>query len=198
MSDEAPHVLDEAPRVLDERRQALEEAFFCKQDELRAQIHAAREHATAHEALAAHTPGADAALLDRLVELGIRVESLAALMLVPLVEVAWADGTMDPREREAVLNAATATGIELGSPSHALLESWTQDRPPAALYEAWRQYVASLCNELSADHRWHLEEQLLGRARNIARAAGGFLGLAKVSKPEEDVLQRLEKAFGAS
>lgn len=189
---------DEAPRVLDERRQALEEAFFRKQDAaLRAQIQAAREHASAREALAAHSPRADAELLDRLVELGIRVESLAALMLVPLVEVAWADGTMDPREREAVLNAAAASGVEPESPSHALLESWTSERPPAALYASWSAYVASLCRELSADHRWHLEEQLLGRARSVARAAGGFLGLAKVSKPEEEVLARLEQAFGA-
>lgn len=188
---------EETPRVLDERRQALEEAFFRKQDEaLRTRIRREREHASAREALAAHTPRADAALLDRLVELGIRVESLAALMLVPLVEVAWADGTMDPREREAVLAAAEASGVELDSPSHALLESWTTDRPPAALYESWKAYVGSLCRELSADHRWHLEEQLLGRARSVARAAGGFLGLAKVSKPEEEVLARLEQAFG--
>lgn len=188
----------EAPRVLDERRQALEEAFYRKQDEaLRSQIRTAREHASAREALAAQSPRAEAVLLDRLVELGIRVESLAALMLVPLVEVAWADGTMDPREREAVLNAALASGVEPGSPSHALLESWTQERPPSALYESWKEYVASLCHELSADHRWHLEEQLLGRARSVARAAGGFLGVAKVSKPEEEVIARLEQAFGA-
>lgn len=189
---------DEAPRILDERRQALEEAFFRKQDEaLREQIRTEREHASAREALAAHSPRTDTALLDRLVELGIRVESLAALMLVPLVEVAWADGTMDPREREAVLNAAAAHGVEPGSPSHALLEAWTQERPPSALYESWKEYVASLCRELSADHRWHLEEQLLGRARSVARAAGGFLGVAKVSKPEEEVIARLEQAFGA-
>jgi tellurite resistance protein len=188
---------DGAPRILDERRQALEEAFFRKQDEaLRARIQTEREHESAREALAAHSPGADAALLDRLVELGIRVDSLAALMLVPLVEVAWADGTMDPREREAVLNAAAVSGVEPGSPSHALLENWTEQRPPAALYESWNVYVSSLCRELSADHRWHLEEQLIGRARSVARAAGGFLGLAKVSKPEEEVLARLEQAFG--
>lgn len=187
-----------APRILDDRRQSLEEAFFRKQDEaLRARIAAEREHATAREALLAHSPGADAALIDRLVELDIRVESLAALMLIPLIEVAWADGTMDPREREAVLNAAAASGVEPGSPGHALLEIWTREHPPAALYESWNAYVASLCRELSADHRWHLQEQLIGRARSVARAAGGFLGLAKISKPEEAVLARLEQAFGA-
>ena len=34
-------------------------------------------------------------------------------------------------------------------------------------------------------------------ARSVARAAGGFLGVAKVSKPEEEVIARLEQAFGA-
>jgi uncharacterized tellurite resistance protein B-like protein len=187
---------EDAPRVLDERRQALEEAFFRKHDgALRARMRSERERADARDALIAQSPIADAALVDRLVELGIRLDTLAALMLVPLVEVAWADGTMDPREREAVLHAAEASGIEFESPSHALLEAWTRERPPAALYESWRAYIASLCRELSADHRWHLEEQLVGRARSVARAAGGFLGVAKVSKPEEEVIARLEQAF---
>ena len=51
-------------------------------------------------------------LVARLVEIGIRSDTLAALCLIPLVEVAWADGRLDPPEREALLAAAAAEYYE--------------------------------------------------------------------------------------
>lgn len=186
-----------ADRMLDQRRQALEEAFFKKENErLRAKLAAEREREATRQALASECGLEDDALLDRLMELGIRVDTIEALVLVPLVEVAWADGRMDPRERDAVLKGAEASGFAPGSPGYALLEAWTRERPPAELMESWRTYIAALVQELSADQRWELEEHILARARAVAEAAGGILGLAKVSKEEEAMLAELERAFG--
>ena len=186
-------------RILDERRQALEEAFFRKENErLRTRLHEERERREARDALGRECGVADASLLDRLVQLGIHADTVEALVLVPLAMVAWADGKMDPRERDAVLAAAAVSGIAPGSPSHALLESWTREKPSPLLFESWRSYIAALSDQLTADHRWHLEEQILGRARAVAEAAGGFLGLAKVSREEEAVLAELERAFSAA
>ena len=185
-------------RILDERRQALEEAFFRKESErLRLRLHEERERREARDALGRQCGLSDATLLDRLVVLGIRADTVEALVLVPLVEVAWADGEMDPRERNAVLRAAASVGIAKGSPGYALLESWTEERPSPDLLESWRAYIATLGRALSADHRWHLEEQVMGKARAVAKAAGGFLGIARVSKEEEAVLAELEAAFRA-
>jgi hypothetical protein len=185
-----------ADRILDERRNALEEAFFQKENErLRARIQAEREREAARKALAGEAGITDASLLDRLVELGIRVDTVEALVLVPLVTVAWADGKMDAGEREAVMRGAEASGFAPGSPGYALLEAWTRERPPAELMDSWRSYIAALVKELSADQRWALEERIVERARAVARASGGFLGLSKVSKEEEEVLAELEKAF---
>jgi tellurite resistance protein len=185
-----------AARALDESRQALECAFYRKEDEgLRTRLHEERERREAREALGREAGLSDPALVDRLVALGIRADTVEALVLVPLVEVAWADGTMDPREREAVLRAAASVGIAQGSPSYDLLDGWTQKRPAPELLESWRSYIRTLGRELSADHRWHLEEQVMGKARAVAEAAGGFLGLAKVSRAEEAVLADLEAAF---
>ena len=41
-----------------------------------------------------------------------------------------------------------------------------------------------------------LRAHLVGRARPIAEAAGGLLGLASVSPAEEETLETLEAAFG--
>jgi hypothetical protein len=182
-----------------ERGKALEEAFFKKQHEQQlAKIRLQQQEAEAREALAAASGITDdVELLDRLAALGIRAETLAALTLIPLVEVAWADGKMEGRERDAILRGAESSGIEPGSPSHALLEIWTKDRPAPELMDTWKGYIGALVAELSADQKWHLEEKIVGRARSVAEAAGGFLGLgSKVSAEEERMLKELERAFG--
>lgn len=181
-----------------ERGRALEEAFFRKQHEQQlARLREQQERAEARDALcAASGITDDMELIDRLVDLGIRAETLAALTLIPLVEVAWADGKMEPREREAVLRGAQSSGLEPGSPSYGLLEIWTQDRPAPDLMQTWRDYIAALCAELTSEQRAHLEQRILGRARAVAEAAGGFLGLGnKVSAEEERVLAELRAAF---
>lgn len=185
---------------MQERGKSLEEAFFKKQHaEQLEMLRRKQERAEAREALAAASGITDEPdLLDRLAALGIRAETLAALTLIPLVEVAWADGKMDARERDAILRGAESSGIQTGSPSHVLLEIWTQDRPPPELMQSWKGYIDALVGELSADQKWHLEEKIVGRARSVAQAAGGFLGLgSKVSAEEERVLGELEKAFGS-
>jgi tellurite resistance protein len=186
-----------ADGVLNDRRNALEESFFAKENErLRARIRADRERDEVRKALTGEAGIRDAALLDRLVDLGIRVDTVEALVLVPLVLVAWADGKMDPAERDAVLRAAEATGIPREGPGFALLEAWTKERPPPELATSWRSYIDALMKELSADQRWALEERIVERARSVARASGGFLGLSKISAEEEAVLAELERTFG--
>ncbi len=184
-------------RILDDRRAALEEAFFRKESaRLRALMRAERDRESAREALAGELGLEDAALLDRLVALGIRIETAAALALAPLAMVAWADGRMEARERNAVLRGAEAGGIKPGSPAYQLLDAWTLQRPPRELKDSWRAYTAALVAELSADQRAVLEERIVGRARAVAHATGGFLGMAMVSREEEAVLAELSSVFG--
>ena len=139
----------------------------------------------------------DLALLDRLAGLGIRAETLAALTLVPLIEVAWADGHMDPKERDAILDAARQTGLDEEAPSYRLLRIWTHDRPAPALASAWSDFVQAVGSELAAEERVRFEARILGHARAVAEAARGILGLGpRVSKSEEAVLERLASSFG--
>jgi len=187
---------------MEERGRALEKAFFPKQHrEQLAQLRWKQEESKAREALADASGLHDSDLLARLAGLGIRAETLAALTLIPLVEVAWADGEIDPREREAILRGAESVQIAKSSPSYTLLEIWTLDRPAPDLMETWRHYLHALTSELTREQKQHLEEKIVGRARAVAEAAGGFLGLGSgtsVSPEEEAVLAKLARAFAAS
>ena len=185
-----------AGEILEDRRKAFEDAFFRKENErLRGELAEKREREASIAALREASGIDDADLLGRMADLGIGADTVAALSLVPLVEVAWADGKMDNREREAILRAAKEAGIDADSPSFELLGAWTAERPAASMMSTWSEYIRGVCGELSAEQRWRLEESLVGRAQSVAAAAGGFLGLGRVSSEEEDVLEKLRQVF---
>lgn len=187
MSDEA----------MERHEQRLGDVFYQGDaEEVRARIQLRAEEEQARRALAEATGIEDPDVLAELAGLGIRVDTLAALTLIPLIDVAWADGEMDQRERQAILDAASATGSEPGSISHRLLEIWTEEQPPPDLTEAWRRFIRALCGKLAQDEAGRLAANLLGRAREVARAAGSRLDRAPhVSPEEESCLAALATAF---
>jgi hypothetical protein len=186
-----------ADEFLEERRRALEEQFFRKQEQaILERMRAAQAQQTAREVLAQASGIQDTGVLDRLLGLGVQADTLAAMSLVPLVAVAWADGTLDEPERRAVVTALESASIMAGSPAGQLVQSWLTSAPPATLLEAWKTYTAALCRQLSAAECDSLRRSVLDRARAVAETAGGFLGLGKkTSSAEEGVLQTLGKAF---
>ena len=136
-------------------------------------------------------------MLDELVGLGLDAGSLAALSLVPLLRVAWADGKVQPKEREALLEAAGKSGMAPGSPAQQLLESWIDREPDPRLFQAWKDYVGALRGSVSEDSIVALRTELLSRAKAVARAAGGILGVGGTVGSEQRVIDELEKAFEA-
>lgn len=182
---------------LEDHRRALEDAFFAKQDaELIRRLRKGGELGVRKEALSAATGIIDDGLLEKLGAAGIESGTLAALTLVPLVAVAWADGSLDEKERAAVLSAASGAGLEPAGAAYQLLTEWLRRPPEPHLMETWADYIRGTHANLEDDDRQALKVHLLGRARRVAEAAGGFLSRAsKVSAAEEAMLAKLESAF---
>ena len=86
----------------------LEDSFFGRDGGgLRERLREAERTRTARmESLAEVSGITDVEVLEKLVGLGVRSETLTALSLYPLVAVAWADGHVDRHERETVLQGA--------------------------------------------------------------------------------------------
>lgn len=182
-----------------DRRNKLEEAFFAKENErLRQRLREADEAKSRKEALAAASGITDDAVLERLAALSLGGGTLAALSLVPLVVVAWADGDIDDEERHALLSGAAEVGVGTEDVSRQLLDRWLKEPPPRELLAAWTDYIRATSATLGDEAKRALKAELLGRARRVAEAAGGFLGLGrKVSAAEEATLERLEEAFSS-
>ncbi len=182
---------------LEERGRALEDEFFHRENEKK--LAALKKQLTAGETkeeLAKASGMSDDAVLDKLVTLGLRGPTVAALSLVPLIAVAWADDELQDTERTSILHAANAKGMGPGTPGHEILSSWLDRRPDDSLVEAWEGYIKSLMDQLNDEQVRMLKNQIVGFAKVIAESAGGFLGFAKVSGKEGAVLARIEKAFG--
>lgn len=180
-------------------QKSLTDAIFHEQDQqLRKAFQERMANLERREQLAQVSGIRDEAVLDRLIELNIGAETLAALELVPLASVAWADGRVQAEEREAIIAAAKAAGIQSQDVGYPLLEHWLKKRPNAKMIQAWKQFVKGLCLQLSRQEIERLQLETLGRARKIAQAAGGFLGFGdKMSPAERAVLGELEQAFSS-
>lgn len=183
---------------LADRKKGLEEAYFAEQESRLRQQRAQSEVARVRrEALSAASGIADPELLDRLAALGVSGRTLAALPLAPLAIVAWADGEVDEREREAALVRAEQLGLVEHDAAYELLDGWLTSRPPLDLLPAWKAYVAALSPTMDDAALDALRSKALSGARTVAEAAGGFLGVvgSRISSAERSVLAELEGAF---
>jgi hypothetical protein len=186
----------ENPQILGDRGKSLEDAFFRKENERAIErLREMQQRATSREALAKLIGITNEAIIDRLVALGIRPEIVSALAIVPLVEVAWADGSLDAKERQAVLDRAEKSGIVPGTADHDLLRSWLDKKPDPRLLTAWTEMIHGLSEHMPPQELASLKAGLVERAKAVARASGGFLGMGAISIAEQNAIDRLESAF---
>jgi hypothetical protein len=189
-------VMVDDQKTLGERGRALEEEFFRKEDQrLTAKLRELKARETSRGELSRISGIKNTAILDRLVELGIHAETLVALSIVPLAEVAWADGAIDAKEEQAILDRAAKSGVIPGSTSHDLLKSWLERRPEPRLLTAWIHMVQGINENLTAEQIEALRAGLVERVQAVARASGGVLGVSKVSRAEAEMIRQLESAF---
>jgi hypothetical protein len=187
------------PEILRDRGRSLEDEFFRREDaRLKEKLRESAQREGAREALARASGIKNPEIVERLLALGVRPETVTALSLVPLVEVAWADGSLDDNERRVILERAGASGLAPGSTEHSLLQEWLTRKPDPKLLTAWTELIKGLGQQLSRDEVAALKAALLERARTVAGSSGGFLGMgSKVSAAEAEMIKRLDSSFPA-
>ena len=62
---------------------------------------------------------------------------------------AWADGSIEPKEREAILRAAAEKGIAPDSIAGQVLNGWLTEPLGAELVSAWRRYIQTIWPSLT-------------------------------------------------
>ncbi|HAJ78935.1 MAG TPA: hypothetical protein DCO75_04120 [Fibrobacteres bacterium] len=177
----------------------LEDSFFENEDKkLIENLRAMQKMKKNRESLSAVSGIKNDAVLEKLVSLDVRPETLASLCMAPLVEVAWADGNIDESEKAAILSGAEKNGVKKDSIDYSLLKQWLAHKPSSELLDAWTVYIKGLCEQLDKEEKNNFKSSIMDNAKKVAEASGGLLGLGignKISKSEKEMLDRLEKAF---
>jgi hypothetical protein len=174
------------------RRRTHEDEYFRRQEQelIEKLKERGRDEATRRQ-LAERTGLADEELLRDLQALGYTPETVMLLHLVPLVQMAWAEGSVSDRERELIVEAARARGIEAGSAADAQLASWLSARPSQALFDQTLRAIRTILEAGPSETREAGQRDLLAHLTTIASASGGILGFGKVSPQEQEVLSRV-------
>ena len=171
----------------------LEEAFFAQKNaELLEDLRRRDQREQRRAALRSIVAIKDDAFLDRLIALDITPERALALRMIPLIFVAWADGTMDDREREAIIRAAEQEGLTSESGATKVLSDWLETPPDQRVLTLWKDYMGKIWERFTPDEQWQMRDNLIGATQKIANAAGGFLGIGKISAAEQAVLDDLK------
>jgi hypothetical protein len=163
------------------RREQIREEFEAK---------AAEEHNKRE--IAGQLGTDDAAVVERIHRLGLSGDVVQIIHLLPLVQIAWADGAVSIAERTAILRAVQAHGVEPGSPAATFMASLLESRPSDTLLEE----ILAILRDILAARDLH-PTSMLEACQKVAEASGGLLGLGnKVSAEERDAIQKVVQALG--
>lgn len=181
---------------LDDRRRASEDDYFRKKDrELVEKMRAAAAADRAKSELSARTGLSDPALVAELGALGFTPETVSVLPLVPIVEMAWAEGGVTAAERTLLVTLARGRGIAEGSLADQQLSDWLARPPSPAVFERATRLIRAMLDTGSPAGGKLSADELIKYSENIAAASGGILGIGKVSSEERATLARIVAAL---
>lgn len=182
-------------RPLEDLRKAHENEYFQrKNQELIRKLKERLERQRTVEALKAGTGITDEELLEKVARHGVTPDTVPALHLVPLVQVAWADGEVQPDERELLLDAATNRGLKPGDSAYDFLAGLLDKRPPEELFDSVLEFIAALLAAMPPDEAEAARDNLENLAFSVARATGGLFGrFWNINDDEERALSKIAR-----
>lgn len=135
------------------------------------------------------------AFLRELNFLGLDETSVELLALLPLIQVAWADGEVQEQEREAIA-ALARERYHLGGDGAHVLDDWLAHPPSEAYLERGRRMLVALAHQREDfDLEPHHLEDVVEFSKHVAKAAGGFLGFRAIDASEAAAIEQIAEAL---
>ncbi len=136
----------------------------------------------------------DEELAASLQGLGMDRTTWRALALLPLVQVAWADGHVQDAEHDLIVSLA-ADRYRLDDDGLLLLNNWLHHPPSPQYVRRGQQILVALCqHEDETFDRSHLTD-VVHLATDVARAAGGFFGFGSIARNEAEAVEQIAGAL---
>jgi tellurite resistance protein len=165
-----------------------EELYFAAQDQearrrLRDKLAGNAAGLEEQQRIAQSMGTSDVSVAEKVKALGFDGDSARVFDLVPLIHVAWADGSVQRGERAAIFKVLQKRGIEQDSEASRTIASLLEERPS----DGWMRQSLAVLRELTGgigDRSQEIVDLCIG----VATASGGLLGLGKKIDADERVL----------
>ena len=138
-------------------------------------------------------------VLEKGAEIGYAPHKLPLLLLVPFVQIAWAEGFMQANEQKAILRFAANLGVKPGHSSFELLLEWFDERPTDEFFENALEDLSELLKRIPEKQAARLRTMLQFGCVETAHAAGdiGLLrGRSNIRREEREHLQIIGARLG--
>ena len=119
---------------------------------------------------------ADEEILREIQEFGFTCETVKLLYLVPIVQIAWAEGKVTNRERKLIFEAARAQGIEENSLAYQKLSDWLMERPAEEFFDKSLHLIRMILQTLPREKQQDSKINLFSHCTQVAEASGGTAG----------------------
>ncbi|MEZ4319866.1 MAG: hypothetical protein R3F61_20315 [Myxococcota bacterium] len=119
--------------------------------------------------------------------LGLDESSYRAILLLPLIEVAWADNEIQKQERDAILGYGEGNQLLAGK-ARQVVEEWLTERPTKDYFERGREVLVRLAHKpdgFGRDIGPHQVDDIVEYCDIIAESAGGLFGMFFQTSAEE-------------
>ena len=185
--------------IFSDREKAMEANYFRQQDaKLLERLRANASLDDIAAALADKLKVDNPDLLERVRALGITADTARALLLAPLVQVAWAEGSASKKEKQTVLRLVQERGVEQDSAAFAQINEWLTIRPPDTLFDTAYEVMQAGYAVLPHGEREDRIEQVMEACHKVAEASESqvakLIGLESgVSEFESSLLDTIKR-----
>jgi hypothetical protein len=188
-------VMQDGDRGSDQRRAQEDEYFRRRDQELMDQVR--RQSEVEHERrLIGEAIGvSDAQILVELQLAGYRANTIVLLELAPLLQIAWADGSVLADERDVIVQIAARERVVCDSPAHIKLQVSLERRPPEDFFDTSLHAIRAMLCGLQPDVQKTLRRRLLDNCTAVAVASGGLFGRRKIADEEHLILEHITTAL---
>lgn len=116
------------------------------------------------------------AILEALENLGFDHDTVTLLFVVPLVQVAWADGSVSQIEHDHIFAVASLRGTAADSPAFGRLAEWLNRRPPEEFFEGALNVISAVLSILPPAEREACRQAIVLCCRDAAAAPCHVIG----------------------
>jgi uncharacterized tellurite resistance protein B-like protein/uncharacterized protein YjiS (DUF1127 family) len=146
--------------------------------------------------LSAATGIVDRDILLDLQNLDLEPDTALLLRIVPLLQVAWSDGSINSQERQRIAQIAEGRGLDRDHSAWRKLSHYLEEQPADEFFRVALRALRASLETAPTDEQDRCRRELLADCTSVALAAGGLLGIRRMSEAERLVINEIAEALG--